>query len=130
MYQVTVARVFAAAHALRLYDGSTEPVHGHNWTVEVTVAAEQLDEIDVVVDFHQLETVIDRLLERVNNTNLNDIEPFLDGAINPTAERVAWWISREVGEALPHGARLDSVKVGEAPGCSATYRPSRRKRGD
>jgi len=36
---------------------------------------------------------------------------------------VAWWIGTEVAKALPKRARLVSVRVGEAPGCVATYRP-------
>ena len=76
MYEISVSRVFSASHAIRLYDGSLEPLHGHNWTVEVTVAAAQLDAIDVVMDFHLLESLVDRLLATVNNRHLNEVEPF------------------------------------------------------
>ena len=50
-------RSFSAAHQLRLYDGSLEPLHGHNWQVKVTVVAAKLDSIGVVMDFHELERV-------------------------------------------------------------------------
>ncbi len=125
MYEISVSRVFSASHAIRLYDGSLEPLHGHNWSVEVAVAATQLDSIDVVMDFHLLETLVDRLLAMVNNRHLNEVQPFspTPGGINPTAERVAWWIGTEVAKGLPTGAKLVSAKVGEAPGCVATYRP-------
>ncbi len=123
MFSITVHRVFSAAHAIRLYDGSLEPVHGHNWTVQVTVAAAKLDSIEVVMDFHPLEKTLDDLLARVHNRSLNDVEPFLNTKVNPTAERVAWWIGEAVAKTLPANARLESVQVGEAPGCSATYRP-------
>ena len=76
MYQITVSRIFSAAHAIRIYDGSFEPLHGHNWTVEVTVEASQLDAIEVVMDFHQLEKIVDELIEHVHNKNLNEIAPF------------------------------------------------------
>ena len=123
MYDITVHRVFAAAHAIRLYDGSREPLHGHNWTVDVTVAADGLDDIEVVMDFHALERSLDLVLGRADNRSLNDVEPFAGGRVNPTAERVAWWIGTEMAPGLPAGARLRSVRVGEAPGCTATYRP-------
>jgi 6-pyruvoyltetrahydropterin/6-carboxytetrahydropterin synthase len=125
MFEITVQRVFSAAHAIRLYDGSLEPVHGHNWPVEVTVAAAQLDAIEVVMDFHLLETLIDGLMQQVHNRSLNDVPPFgnVAGTMNPTAERVAWWIGTEVAKGLPANVKLISVKVGEAPGCFATYRP-------
>jgi len=126
MFEITIARTFAAAHAIRLYDGSLEPVHGHNWPVEVTVAADELDEIGVVMDFHVLEQLVDGLVERLNNRHINEVAPFAgaDGslAINPTAERIAEWIGNEVAKGLPGHARLVSVRLGEAPGCTATYR--------
>ena len=126
MYGITINRTFSAAHAIRLYDGSLEPVHGHNWTVALTVEADELDEIEVVMDFHDLERMVDGLIGQVDGGNLNEVAPFAAGGdlrINPTAERVAWWLATEVQKCLPAGARLDHVSVGEAPGCIATYRP-------
>ena len=127
MYEVSVTRVFSAGHAIRLYDGSLEPAHGHNWTVVVTVAAERLDQIDLVMDFHALEAAVDGLISLVSNRSFNDVAPFSDGhgglAINPTAERVAWWFATEVCQGLPPHVKLQGVQVGEAPGCVATYRP-------
>ena len=127
MYEISVHREFAAAHSIRLYDGELETIHGHNWSVVVTVANEQLDDIEVVMDFHLLDQLISDQLEKVHNKNLNDVAPFSDGqgqlAINPTAERVAWWLGTQVAKGLPAPAKLVSVKIGEAPGCVATYRP-------
>ncbi len=45
MHEITVSRQFTAAHALRLADGTREPVHEHDWDVRVTVAADELDAI-------------------------------------------------------------------------------------
>lgn len=127
MFEITIERQFSAAHAIRLYDGSLEPVHGHNWSVRVTVGRDELDEIEVVTDFHDLENQLNALITRADNNNLNAITPFCDGAgglaVNPTAERVAWWIGAQVAKHLANKVRLVSVEVGEAPGCTATYRP-------
>ncbi len=126
MYEATVQRTFSAAHAIRLPDGSLEPLHGHDWRVEVTVAAAKLDDIETVMDFHELERLVDEALERVHNRNLNEVPPFSDGrgglAVNPTAERVAWWLAGCIQPGLPQGVKLVSVRVGEAPGCYAGYR--------
>ena len=129
MYEATVSRVFAAAHAIRLYDGSLEPLHGHNWTVDVTVEADQLDDIQVVMDFHQLQQSLDALIEILDNNNLNQIPPFGPSGqpkttLNPTAESVAWWFADQLSPALPKNVRLQVVKVGEAPDCTAAYRPN------
>ena len=127
MYEITVESVFAAAHAIRLPDGSLEPVHGHNWPVAVTVSADELDDIETVCDFHLLEQLIQDAIAPWHNRHLNDCEPFTDGsgglAINPTAERVAWAIAQRVQPGLPGQCRLVSVSVGEAPGCTAVYKP-------
>ena len=122
MYEITVSKVFSASHAIRLPDGSLEPIHGHNWPVDVTVAARELDGIETVMDFHVLEKTIDGLLARVNNRHLNEVDPFIGCKVNPTAERVAWWIGTEVARTLPKGVTLVSVRVGEAPGCAAVWR--------
>src|SRR5690606_16212141 len=113
MYEITITRVFSAAHAIRLYDGSLEPVHGHNWNVTITVASAQLDSIEVVMDFHALERTVDGLIATVNNRHLNEVAPFSNGKgglkVNTTAERVAWWLGTEVEKTLPKGVRLVSA---------------------
>lgn len=125
-YEITIRRCFSAAHAIRLYDGALEPVHGHNWSVALTVGCDELDSIEVVMDFHPLEKQLDALLAKADNGDLNKVAPFADGkgglAVNPTAERVAWWIGQAMTKHLPDHVRLIGVTVGEAPGCTATYR--------
>lgn len=123
MYEVTITKVLCAAHAIRLPDGSLEPLHGHNWKIRVTVAAQALNAIEVVMDFHELEQIVENIVSRANNRNLNDLEPFSQGQCNPTAERVAWWIGSEVATKLPKAVSLISASVSEAPGCKATYKP-------
>ncbi|WP_428387957.1 6-pyruvoyl trahydropterin synthase family protein [Mucisphaera sp.] len=122
-YEISVRTVFAASHALRLANGETEPIHGHNWETVVTVSAGELDRMQAVMDFHDLEAILSGVLQPWQNRHLNDVAPFAAGEINPTAERVAWWISREVMASLPEGVSLASVCVGEAPNCTAIYRP-------
>ena len=122
-YEITIAKVFAASHAIRLPDGSLEPIHGHNWPVEVTVGSPGLDSIETVMDFHVLEESVDALIAQVHNRHLNEVEPFVGCKVNPTAERVAWWFATEIARTLPATVKMLSVRVGEAPGCFAIYRP-------
>jgi 6-pyruvoyltetrahydropterin/6-carboxytetrahydropterin synthase len=119
MFEITTTRFFSAAHALRLYDGSLEPVHGHNWRVKVTVGAGKLDAIGVVMDFHELERLVDELVAPLHNRHLNEIKPFV--ALNPSAENVALHVGRELK--LPEGVRLLRVEVWETDTNSAIYRP-------
>jgi 6-pyruvoyltetrahydropterin/6-carboxytetrahydropterin synthase len=120
VFEITTTREFAAAHQLRLYDGSLEPLHGHNWRVAVTVAAPQLDSIGVVMDFHDLERRLDAVLAPLHNRHLNDVPPFAQ-RLNPSAENVALHIGQALD--LPAGARLLSVQVWETSTNSAIYRP-------
>lgn len=128
MYQIQVDKVFSASHAIRLPDGSLEPLHGHNWPVSVVVQSQELDEIETVMDFHILEGWLDRLLVTVHNRHLNDVSPFADEqgklVVNPSAERVAWWIGSEISIRLPDHVQLVRVCVGEAAGCTAIYYPA------
>jgi 6-pyruvoyltetrahydropterin/6-carboxytetrahydropterin synthase len=117
-FHITTTRHFSAAHQLRLYDGSLEPLHGHNWKVKVTVSAQKLDEIGVVMDFHELERRVNRIIEPMHNRNLNELPPFKSA--NPSAENVAVHIAEKLD--LPKSVKLETVEVWETPENSAVYR--------
>jgi 6-pyruvoyltetrahydropterin/6-carboxytetrahydropterin synthase len=121
-FEITTTREFSAAHQLRLYDGSLEPLHGHNWRVKVTVSAEKLDAIGVVMDFHELEGLVDAAIMPMHNRHLNELPAFRE--LNPSAENVALHIGRTVG-ALPSG-KLVTIEVWETTTNSAIYRPEVR----
>ncbi len=114
-YLIRTTRRFSAAHSLKLYDGSLEPIHGHNWRATVTVAADQLDAIGVVMDFHELERLVDALVTPMHNRHLNELPAF--ATLNPSAENVAVYISRSLK--LPKGVSLRSVEVWETDDNSA-----------
>src|SRR5579884_3982693 len=93
-FEITTTRSFSAAHQLVLYDGSLEPLHGHNWRVKVTVAALDLDAIGVVMDFHELERAVDAIVGPMHNRHLNELPAF--SSRNPSAENVAWHIAQSL----------------------------------
>jgi len=125
MFQLTVQAEFAAAHALTIA-GRREPVHGHNWHVTAELEGPTLDADGLLCDFHTVESTLRDLIEPFRNADLNAIPPF--DTVNPSAERVAEYIASELrarldGALAPH-ARVSAVRVTEAPGCAATYRPA------
>ncbi len=126
MFEISVETEFSAAHAL-LIDGRREPLHGHNWHVTATVAGPDLDRDGLLCDFHAVERALREITARFQNANLNDLPPFAAG-LNPSAENVARHIAERLA-ALPVGARLESVRVTEARGCAATYRPAEQPGG-
>jgi len=117
-FEIRTTRYFSAAHALRLLDGSLEPVHGHNWRVEVAVSADGLDGMGVVMDFHELERLVDEVVVPMHNRHLNELEAF--ERVNPSAEGVAFHIARSLR--VPGQVRLLSVAVWETAENVAIYR--------
>jgi len=118
-FEITVSREFCAAHQLRLYDGSLEPLHGHNWHQRVTVATDNLDVIGTVMDFHELARLVDEIIRPMNNRNLNELPAFQ--STNPSAENVALHVAHSLK--LPNDVRLVCVEITEAPNCVARYVP-------
>jgi 6-pyruvoyltetrahydropterin/6-carboxytetrahydropterin synthase len=118
-FEITTTRKFSASHQLRLYDGSLEPLHGHNWRVQVRVAAAKLDGIGVVMDFHELERAVDAVIGPLHNRHLNELEPF--AKVNPSAENVAALVGTAIR--LPAGVSLVAAEVWETDENSAVYRP-------
>lgn len=121
MYEVRVESRFSAAHALRGYGGNCERLHGHNWNVEVRLAAEGLDEQGLAIDFRQAKALLEEVLEGLDHRFLNELEPFRDE--NPSTERLARHIFEALSARLPGRVRLTEVTAWETPGCAATYRP-------
>src|SRR5690349_5735463 len=119
-FDITATRHFSAAHQLQLYDGTLEPLHGHNWKVRVTVSARELDAIGVVMDFHELERLLGEIIRPMHNSHLNDLPAFVTR--NPSTENVALVIGENLK--LPGGVKLVSVEVWETAENSAIYRPS------
>jgi 6-pyruvoyltetrahydropterin/6-carboxytetrahydropterin synthase len=118
-FELTTTRHFSASHQLRLYDGSIEPLHGHNWIVKITIAAEKLDSIGVVMDFHELERLADLVVVPMHNRHLNELSAFK--SMNPSAENVAVHVGSKL--VLPAGVRLVAIEVWETAENSAVYRP-------
>ena len=118
-FEISITREFSASHQLKLGDGSLEPLHGHNWVVKVTVGTTKLDSIGVVMDFHELERLVDEIVKPMHNRHLNDLPGFAER--NPSAESVAAYLAEAI--AIPGQVRLLAVEVWETPGCCAIYRP-------
>jgi len=120
MYDVTIKTGFSAAHQLRLYDGKYENLHGHNWTAQVTVEADELNPIGVGIDFVELKEMVDRILSRLDYQNINEISPF--DKENPSAENIARWLFLELKTQIDtESTRVKRVEVCEMEGCGASY---------
>ena len=119
MYEITVHTTFSAAHILDI-GGEREPLHGHNFKVETSVAAEELNKDGMVLDFRVLKRWLHVILKELDHTFLNDLDPFKD--VSPTAERIARFICERLDEqAVPLGLTISRVAVWESEGSKAVY---------
>lgn len=125
MYELIVRNRFAAAHALRDYEGPCARLHGHTWQVEVVVKGRHLDRRGMLVDFTDIKTSVKNILGELDHRNLNDLEPFSHGGErNPTAENLARFIFNRLkaGIVTPdRDVQIAMVRVWESPDASAAY---------
>jgi len=56
--------------------GKCEELHGHNFKVEVTVAAEELNSNGLLIDFRFLKKVLVEILEEIDHKYLNMLTSF------------------------------------------------------
>ena len=120
MYEVNVKTGFSAAHQLRLYDGKYENLHGHNWSAQVTVEADELDAMGVGIDFVKLKQMVEEILSKLDYQNINEIPPFDE--LNPSAENIARWLFLKLKEQISSEVtRVKRVEICEMEGCGASY---------
>lgn len=101
--------------------------HGHNYTLEVTVAGESDPVTGFVVDLKWLKNVIEeKIMKAYDHRHLNlEVEEFAHA--NPTTENIAIaaWRRLEPEVSAAKGARLSRVRVYETPEIFAEYRGER-----
>ncbi|MCM8814620.1 MAG: 6-carboxytetrahydropterin synthase QueD [Candidatus Omnitrophica bacterium] len=120
MFEITVVSSFSSAHHLRQYRGKCEKLHGHNWNVELTVSGEPDSESGVVIDFGILKQILEKVLEKLDHTYLNDIDHFKK--VNPSSENIAFFIFKEVEKSLNlPNVRIKRVTVWENERQNASY---------
>jgi 6-pyruvoyltetrahydropterin/6-carboxytetrahydropterin synthase len=94
--------------------------HGHNYTLEVTVAGEIDAVTGFVIDLKQLKEILNReVLEQMDHRHLNrEVAEFATSI--PTTENIAVAIWRRL-EAQIHPARLHRVRLYEQPDLFVDY---------
>jgi len=120
MYEVTIKRSFSAAHSLKEIGGKCEKLHGHNFTVEVSVATDQLNSEGLVVDFRILKDWTDQTIKELDHKYLNEISIFYGK--NPSSENIANYIFNQVSmKAAAPGIRVTRVTVWESESAKVSY---------
>lgn len=120
MFEIRIKRDFSAAHQLRGYDGNCANLHGHNWTVVVTVRTEKLDSLGIAIDFRKLKTEVDKVIEEFDHTNLNTLKYFTSSS--PTSENLSKFIFEKLSLAINNkNAKVNKVLICESPDTGAAY---------
>lgn len=149
-YRIAKTLTFESGHLLTKHRGRCRFPHGHSRTVEVVLAADQLDGNDMVCDFKAVKRVLEAFLDRWDHALcLNTAEPgfallqqsYGDRVVpfvgtDPTTEVMARTIfdtlNRKLAEAaqdrsaeypVPPGVRLERVRVSETASSWAEYAP-------
>lgn len=130
MVKATRRFEFSAAHRYWRADWSQEEnervfgpytsLHGHNYTLEVTVAGPVDDRTGMVINLVELKSIVDGVLEEFDHRHLNEDTSYF-AALVPTSEnivRVLWGL---IAPRLPAGVGLDHLRLYELPDLWADY---------
>ena len=130
---VTARLTFSAAHRLHnpnrdaewnrgTYDKCDNPRgHGHNYAIEVSVRGKIDPETGMVIDLKRLKEIMrERVVDRVDHTNLNEDVDFLRDVI-PTAENLARSFWQQLAPAIANG-ELYEIVLHETERNSVRYR--------
>ena len=120
MYRLMIKTSFAAAHNLINYQGDCENLHGHNWRVEVTVAAKELDMAGLGIDFKILKKQTNLLLDELDHKYLNDLEAFKEAS--PSSENISRHLFERLSITLNNeNVTVEQVNVWESENACASY---------
>lgn len=120
MYRLMIKTSFAAAHNLINYQGDCENLHGHNWRVEVTVAAKELDKAGLGIDFKILKKQTNLLLDELDHKYLNDLEAFKEAS--PSSENISRHLFERLSITLNNeNVTVEQVNVWESENACASY---------
>jgi 6-pyruvoyltetrahydropterin/6-carboxytetrahydropterin synthase len=122
-YRIGKSFTFEAAHRLGDLpeDHKCARIHGHSYSVEVTLVAQALSGPGFVVDFADLEPVKQHLADAFDHRLINDVI-----TVEPTSENLARLIFDWCADKLPlpDGVCVEAVRVSETATSWAEFRIS------
>jgi 6-pyruvoyltetrahydropterin/6-carboxytetrahydropterin synthase len=108
---------FDAAQALTVFPEGHKcrQLHGHSFTLQVSVEGEVDSKTGLLFDHAQIKAAVQPLVDQLDHRYLNEIE----GLENPTIEVMCKWFWDRVKPALP---ALSEIKLLETPRAWCSYR--------
>lgn len=140
---IAITRIFSfeTAHAIYGYAGACRNIHGHSYTLHVTITAteeirEYIPDEGILFDFTDLKKLVnERVIEKLDHRLLLSTaflkkHPGLYSAENlfeipwePTAENLLIWIAQQTSPALPAHVKLGGLKLYETKNSYAVWHP-------
>lgn len=134
MTVITRRLEFDAGHRVLGHEGKCRNLHGHRYVVEISVTAQDLDNLGRVIDFgvvkQRMGAWIDEHLDHnmllhpedplVELTDIIGRRPFVMPKGNPTAENIASLLYYQAADMLSE-LTVVRVRVYETPNCWADY---------
>ena len=122
MYEITIIKSFSAAHMLADIGGKCEKLHGHNFKIEVTIAAPVLNAAGILIDFWDIKKWLTEILDSLDHKYLNECSFFAQ--INPSSENIAKYVCQEMQlKTKQANVKIDRVRVWESENAAVTYIP-------
>jgi 6-pyruvoyltetrahydropterin/6-carboxytetrahydropterin synthase len=118
MWTISKTFRFDAAHSLdHLPEGhKCKRLHGHTYQVTIYCSGDLIPERSWVVDYAEIKTAVQPLIDKVDHNNLNDVL-----MLHTTAENIAFWFWWNLKDKIP----VTKVDVKETPDTCCTYTPIR-----
>ncbi len=148
MYRICKQFEFQAAHILSKHPGKCRYPHGHTYKIEVSITSKELDENEMVCDFHAISAVVREYLKNLDHSIMLNSEDLANCAAmkdnprtiifeshDPTSEVLAKKIFEHIQKKMGSGkvvsegtnftinpsARLERVRVWETSTAWAEY---------
>ena len=109
MYRIFKDFTFSAAHQIRGHTGGCENLHGHNYRVRIHLAASELNDLGMVMDFADLKGIAAEILTPFDHRVINEVPPF--DRRNTTAEELSSYVYDEVEKRLADDPRVRVARV-------------------
>ena len=120
MYELKVITDFAAAHQLRNFRGECEKLHGHNWRIEVILSGDRLNQAGLLIDFKDVKTAANNILEDLDHSYLNELPQFKNE--NPSSENIAAYLFQRLSSELNNShLKVTKVTAWESDSACASY---------
>lgn len=107
MIHITRKHEISTAHRIYEHSGKCERLHGHNYTILITLSARKLDHLGMILDFGEVKRLLCGAVDEAwdHRTLLYDIDPLVEQLtilreddslvavpFNPTAENMATYL--------------------------------------